>query len=61
MFCREMVDIELFLRDTAEKEAEAKTRLQVALNPLMLPLLKGVIVFGGSLGQCSGSLANYTD
>lgn len=29
LFCREMVDIEHFLRETAEKEAEAKSRLQV--------------------------------
>jgi len=29
LFYREMTDIELFLRDTAEKEAEAKSRLQV--------------------------------
>ena len=32
LFCRDMVDIERFLRETAEKEAEAKSRLQVALN-----------------------------
>lgn len=29
---REMVDIECFLRETAEKEAEAKSRLQVKNN-----------------------------
>uniref|UniRef100_A0A4W6DGX6 Uncharacterized protein n=1 Tax=Lates calcarifer TaxID=8187 RepID=A0A4W6DGX6_LATCA len=32
---QEMVDIELFLRDTAEKEAEAKTRLQVFIETLL--------------------------
>lgn len=29
---REMVDIECFLRETAEREAEAKSRLQVNIK-----------------------------
>ena len=32
--CREMRQVEVFLRDTAEKEAEAKIKLQV--TPLSL-------------------------
>lgn len=33
--CREVVDIECFLRATAEKEAEAKTRLQMFIEALL--------------------------
>lgn len=43
-----MVDIECFLRETAEKEVEAKSRLQVTPKDLvLLPLLKGQFGFWG--------------
>lgn len=50
VFFREMVDIECFLRETAEKEVEAKSRLQVTPEDLVfLPLLKGQFGFWGIL------------